>query len=116
MTERLEIITEIGGDRLVFLRLSGTLDANGATMLQDHAGRVLEAGRHLVINLANVSFMSSTGIGALLAINEDFGERGLTFRLSAPSRAVAAPLALLCVDRFISIHDSDDQACTDLAA
>lgn len=114
--ERLEITNPHTHERFTILRLEGSLDADGAATLDEHACKVMESGRHLVLHLAGIQFMSSTGIGVLLALSEEFQERGLSVRLSAPSKAVSGPIELLCLDRFLNLYDSDDQASADLAA
>jgi len=116
MTEPLEIREVGAGPRHRVLRLTGTLDSTGATLLAERSREVLDLSQHLVINLARVSFISSSGIGGLVALSEDFRECGLDLRLSAPSREVMDPIQLLCLDRFLHICDSDDDACADWAA
>jgi stage II sporulation protein AA (anti-sigma F factor antagonist) len=116
MSESLEITGGPGEGRLTLFRLAGTLDATGAARLDEQARGIAAEGRHLVLNMEAVSFVSSTGIGVLLALNEDFSERGLDLRVSAPSKAVLAPIELLCLGRFIRTYLSDALACSDLAA
>lgn len=96
--------------------LAGALDTTGATLLAERATAVLEAGQDLVVNLAGIAFISSSGIGVLMAMSEDFRERGLTLSLSEPSREVLAPIQMLCLDQFLRICGSDDEACGRRAA
>jgi anti-sigma B factor antagonist len=116
MTEAFEIVETGGGARHRVFHLVGTLDASGASALTEHANPVLESALNLVLNLAQVTFVSSSGIGALVALSEDFRERGLDLRLSAPSREVVAPIELLCLDRFLRICDSDERASAEWVA
>ena len=116
MTPQLEIEETAGGPRHRVFRLRGTLDTSGATRLTERCRVVMEAGLHLALNLSEVTFVSSGGIGGLVALSEDFRERHLDLRLSAPSREVLAPLELLCFDRFMGIHGSDEEACSEWAA
>lgn len=113
---QLEIRTMTTHERIRLLRLAGTLSAADAATLEEHAQQAMDQGRHLVLNMAAITFVSSTGLGVLLAINEDFAERGLSLRLSAPSPAVVTPIELLCLDKFLRICASDDEAYLDLAA
>lgn len=100
----------------VILQLSGTLDARGAMELEAEAARVRDSHRHLVLNLAAITFVSSTGVGVLLALREELGDVGLSLRLSAPSEAVTSPIRLLSLERFLPSYPGDEQACSDLAA
>lgn len=116
MTDPFEIRGGPVNDRLTLLRLSGTLDATGASALDEHVRGILAGGRHLILNMEGISFLSSTGIGVLLALNEDYREHGLDLRVSTPSKAVVAPIELLCLDRFLQICGSDEEARAGLAA
>jgi anti-anti-sigma factor len=116
MTSPLEITETGGGPRHRVFRLTGALDTTGATLLDERSRAVLDSQLHLVLNLAQVTFISSSGIGGLVALSEDFRERGLDLRLSAPSREVVAPIELLCFDRFLTICDSDAKASAEWAA
>ena len=116
MSEKLEVRVVRETPALVLLQISGTLDARGAMELESQAARVRESRRHLVLNLAAVRFMSSTGVGVLLAIGEELGDLGLSLRLSAPSEAVTSPIELLSLERFLTSYPGDDEACADLAA
>lgn len=116
MNEPLEITETGAGPRHRVFQLTGTLDTTGATSLAEHSGLVLDSSLNLVLNLAQVTFISSSGIGCLVALSEDFRERGFDLRLSAPSREVVAPIELLCLDRFLRICASDDEACAEWAA
>jgi anti-anti-sigma factor len=116
MTTQLEIRETPGGPRHCVLEVSGTLDTSGITSLTERCRAVMESDLNLVLNLAQVVFVSSGGIGGLVALSEDFRERGLDVHLSAPTREVLAPIELLCFDRFLKIYDSDEDAGAEWAA
>ncbi|MFI5372963.1 MAG: STAS domain-containing protein, partial [Candidatus Eisenbacteria bacterium] len=79
----------------ILLRIRGELDARNAQDMVEESKRVLVAGENLVLNLSGVSFIASSGIGALLALVEEFRRGPGTLRLAAISPPVDAVVRLL---------------------
>ncbi len=102
--------------RAVILRIKGTLDAKNSPVLTRACAQVAEEGRHLVLCLSEVDFIASSGVGALLAIAEDFQESKLEVRFAQLSTAVSSVIELLNLDQFLKIIPTPDEALTDLAA
>lgn len=98
----------------VLLRVRGELDARNAQVMVEESTRVLVAGQNLVLNLEGVSFIASSGIGALLALVEEFRRGPGSLRLAAISPPVDAVVRLLNLDRFLGIHDTEQAALEDL--
>ena len=101
-------------DRTVVLRVRGELDARHAASLVEECVRVRGAGQSLVLSLAEVTFIASSGIGALLALVEEFRQGPGTMRLAAISPAVRSVVRLLNLDRFLGIDDSEETALASL--
>jgi stage II sporulation protein AA (anti-sigma F factor antagonist) len=89
------------------LRVQGRLDAHAASTLMEHCNRVREAGQHLVLNLSGVPFIASSGIGALLALFEEFRQGSQTVRLAEVSPAVESVVRLLNLDQFLEMDASE---------
>jgi anti-sigma B factor antagonist len=86
------VVTPIGEiDRDTAPRLREVLEQ----AVQDAAGGTVE------VDMANVSFMDSSGIGALLAGHQQAGSAGGTFRLRNPSEAVRSVLEITNVWRIL---------------
>lgn len=102
--------------RAVRLRVAGRLDSSSASALARRCAEVQGEGKHLVLNLEQVSFIASSGIGALLAVAEQFRESGRELRLVALSPAVDSVIRLLNLDQFLRIEDSEDTALSTLKA
>ncbi len=94
---------------VVVLRATGRLDSQSAVTMMEHCERARMAGKHLVLNLAGVSFIASSGIGALLALAEDFSQAERSLRLAEVPTSVDSVLRLLNLEQFLSI-DSTEQA------
>lgn len=77
------------------LTLSGVLDPDGSARLLERVRRLIDGGcRHLVLNLAGVTFCDSSGISALLRARAKAAEAESRVRLSTPSPALKRALAL----------------------
>jgi len=116
MAEAFEITAGESRGRAAVVRLRGRLDAGGVQALLNHTSRVLAAEQNLVLNLSQVSFIGSSGVGALLVTLEMFREQGCDVRFVELSAAVAAAIQVLNLDRFLPIEASEDVAISKLAA
>jgi anti-sigma B factor antagonist len=80
----------------VHLTVSGEIDVATADDLASAGGQALN--RHgvstLVINMAAVTFMSASGVGALVSINNNARQHGQVVVLVEPSRCVYRILEL----------------------
>jgi anti-sigma B factor antagonist len=115
MSDTLEIEVA-GNDQTTILRVRGRVDARTSTILVGRCDAVRESGRNLVLNLSGVSFLSSSGIGALLALTEEFREAGRHVLVVQPDATVRDAIELLNLHEFIDIRDSEDEALGEQAA
>ena len=89
---------------ITLIRLSGRLDGKAAQALQTNCEERRNQGhRHLALELSQVTFLASSGLGVFLAQTEEFKEGGGSLHLVAVSSVVAAVINLLNVDRFLSM-------------
>src|SRR5262245_16095295 len=116
MDEQFKATTESHGSSVV-VRTGGRLDAKTAPRLLEAclAART-EGSPHLVLNLHDVTFRSSSGVGVLLVLAERTRSEGGSFRIAAPSAAVKGPLELLNLHRFLIIDESEAEALAALGA
>jgi anti-sigma B factor antagonist len=97
-------------DRSVVVRVRGELDARNAPGLVEVCTQVRRGGKSLVLNLAGVTFIASSGIGALLALVEEFRQGPGSLRLVSISPAVRSVVNLLNIDRFLGIDENEQAA------
>jgi anti-anti-sigma factor len=57
-----------------------------------------------------VSFVSSSGIGSLLALTEEFQEHGGTLSLAESSPTVRESIELLNLEEFLMLFESEAEA------
>ena len=84
----MEIVTQPLGDGLE-VRVRGRLDNYWAEHLQRNLEEVIRGGAHVVcLNLAEVSYLSSAGIGLLVKFHRQLKEIGGSFLITNPSEHV----------------------------
>lgn len=116
MSAECEIESFQVGSSIKVTRVCGTLDAHSAMLLVDHASRVRGAKQHLVLNLAGVFLIASSGVGALLAMVEEFRHGPTSMRIAAPSPAVDSVIRLLNLYDFLPIDPDEEVAVATLEA
>ena len=94
----------------VVVRVSGRIDAKTSSQLVEQCLAPCSPGSHLVLNLSAVTFLSSSGVGALMVLSERTTAQSGSLRLVSLSPAASGPLKLLNLDRFLKIDESEDAA------
>jgi anti-sigma B factor antagonist len=90
-----EFVTSTGEDSASVLAVSGDLDISGVEDFLAQANRLLEADAHLIdVDLGGVTFLDSSGLGALVRLQKRVTEDGRELRLANVPRAVSRVLAL----------------------
>ena len=94
---------------LMLLELSGRLDGRAAQLVQQRCAE-LRAQKVLVLglDLSQVTFLASSGLGVFLAETEEFKEAKGSLHLIAVSSVVSSVVNLLNVGRFLSLVPSVD--------
>jgi anti-sigma B factor antagonist len=110
MTEQFMIVSGPSVEGTGVLRVEGQLDTTSAPVLIKRCQEIGAARTNLVLNLSQVTFIASSGVGALLSVLEEFKESGLSLRLASLSPAVQSVIELLNLDQFIAIDPTEAQA------
>lgn len=110
MSDDFQITSLPARDGVVLLRISGRVDTKNASEMLQQCTAARRGGHHLIINLSGVAFIASSGIGALLALTEQFREGPGRIRFAALSPSVAAVIQLLNLDQFLSIDANEEQS------
>ena len=100
------------GQALV-LRLAGELDLYNAPALREALRACVERGpKRLVVDLAEVTFVDSTALGALVEARSRLrGAEGLA--LAAPGLETRRALEVSGLDRHLAVHESVESALAD---
>jgi stage II sporulation protein AA (anti-sigma F factor antagonist) len=110
MAEPFQLLQVEAGPRTTVLRVQGHLDARSTPVLLETSQSVKRAGKCLVLNLAEVTFIASSGVGGLLSLPEEFHEVGLTMCFASLSPAVESVIRLLNLQNYLEITPSEDAA------
>ncbi len=95
---------------VTILDISGHVTLNdGADQIRDKVKAVLAEGkRHVLINLGQVSYMDSAGLGELVQAYSTVSKQGGALKLVSPTKRLKD---LLVITKLITVFDSyDDEA------
>ena len=92
------------------LAVDGELDTHTAAHLVARARAEILRCAVVVLDLAEVRFIGSDGLNALLRLHEEAAGRGCRVRLSGIDRRVARPLALTGLDRVLPVFPTAQAA------
>jgi len=110
-------ITEAAARGAVVLRVTGRLDARNAQALLRACRTHQDMGhRNLVINLSEVTFVASSGVGTLLALTEELGDAGGSVHLVALSDPVNSVVELLNLTQFLNLGATEAEALEAIGA
>ncbi len=102
---------------LVIARTLGAIDASARAPLSDQLHPLVsEAGTKVVLDLSASNFISSEGIGQLVALVARANSSGSRVILAAPSSFVAIVLNRCKLDQFFEICGSATEAVHRLTA
>ncbi|MFV2033310.1 MAG: STAS domain-containing protein [Gammaproteobacteria bacterium] len=112
------VAQEQGSVPVTVLQISGDLDANTHSDLQDKASELIAAGAgNILLDLSGVSFMGSAGFRAIHAItnmlNEDQSEHTIQskhVKLLNPSDEVLKIIKTLGFDAYLDIYSNLKEA------
>ena len=92
--------------------VTGEIDVSTSALLREHLLRVVTDGHHrsLVVNLAGVSFIDSTGTGVLVGVWHRVRATDASLALAAPSRQASSILDIAGLAKVLPIYDTEAQA------
>jgi anti-sigma B factor antagonist len=89
-------------DGIAVLTPHGDLDMETSPSLVDAATREVTGGAHrIVVDLSAVTFVDSSGVGALVMLWRTVGERPGGFAIATPSKPVQSVLETTGIDRLL---------------
>ena len=102
-----EIVTTLAHDaRTTTVALHGEIDVLTVDQVRVALAGALAAGpEHLVVDLADLTFIDSTGLGALIAGFQRARDAGVSFRLTHASPAVRQILMLSGLLEVVPLTD-----------
>jgi anti-sigma B factor antagonist len=99
------------GDGIVVLHLDGRLNMVSASRLREAVTSTVAKGHtRIAVDLANVDFMDSSGLGALISGLKTARQAGGDLRIAAPSEQVKLVLQLTNMERVLLAHERAETA------
>jgi anti-sigma B factor antagonist len=109
------LVTARTGRGCTVVQVCGDLDMATSSHLRESLQRLIDAGdRQVVVDLAGVGFMDSSGLGALVLNYKALHDVSGRLRLAAAQPAVRRVLRITSVDRAINVYDSVEAAEADM--
>ena len=98
-------------DDLAVVHAEGRLNMVAAPELRELVANAVQAGKvRIVVDLSQVEFMDSSGLGALIGALKTTRQAGGDLRIASPSEQVSLVLALSNVDRILKPYPSAHDA------
>lgn len=91
-------------EQQVQVSLSGSMYVEEARILQEKLNSFIEEGHHrFLIDLSEVDYIDSTGLGALVAINKKVLRRGGSLKITGTHGLVREVFKLTCLNKVFGI-------------
>ncbi|NLK00543.1 MAG: STAS domain-containing protein [Clostridia bacterium] len=94
------------------LEIQGEIVFESSNDIKHRAKEILEEGdlKKVVIDLQNVPFIDSSGVGVLISLFKHQAEKEGEIVLAAPTKKVSRVLELTRMDKILDIHDTVEAA------
>lgn len=103
----MELIGRIEGTNVLVIELrEDNLDASNVNEFRDAMQSLMQDRTQVVLDMAGVKFVDSSGLGALISCLRQLNGRRGDFRLCEMSRTVRALFELMRMHRVFNIHDT----------
>lgn len=104
-------ISWINSGKTLVVRVGGRLDITRSEAFEESVIKKFdEQNKDLVVNLSHVTYMSSSGIGALLAVYRHIGAKGNGMCICEVSPVVKKLLDVVEIGQIFNIYDREDDA------
>jgi anti-sigma B factor antagonist len=109
-------VSKSGTDAVPVVAVSGEVDVYAAPTLREGLTDLLQEGRSVVVDLTEVGFLDSTGLGALVAARTSASEHGAELPLVCTHQRILKLFTITGLDGVFKIYDSVDAAIEGLRA
>jgi|SoiMetStandDraft_2_1073263.scaffolds.fasta_scaffold314380_2 anti-anti-sigma factor len=103
-------------DQITHVALRGRLDTAGVGEIElKFTSHTVPRGKSLLLDMSEVTFLSSLGLRMLLTVAKALGRRGAKTVLLSPQPAVREILSLSGFDQLMPVHNDEGTALAFLA-
>jgi anti-anti-sigma factor len=100
---------------VVVVRVSGSVDARSAGLLDERVGQQLSRSPHVVVDLSDVSYLGSHAVEVLRRLHGRACAAGSVLHLAAEHAAVRRPLHLSGLDEVVPVSAAADAVVAEIA-
>lgn len=108
-------VSEHGEGVVPVVGVSGEVDVYAAPELRERLTEVIGGGSSVVVDLTDVGFLDSTGLGALVAARTAAAERGASLPLVCTHQRILKLFTITGLDGVFKIYDTVDAAVAGLS-
>ena len=102
------------GDKYQIFRLTGLLDAFSEPSFRKAIGQYIDEGpQHIILSLAQIDFVDSSGLGALVQLVKKAQTAGGTMQIVTNPR-VTQTVKLVRLEKFLSLQNTIDEAIANI--
>lgn len=107
----MQIVQNTTEDGVAVLALDGRLNLVAAPQLTAYVATAVESGTsRVVVDLSAITFVDSSGLGALVAGLKRARQAGGDLRIAGPGEQVRTVLGLTSLDRVLKPHETVEDA------
>jgi anti-anti-sigma factor len=111
----MEVVVASHGPRVAVAHLEGRLDLMSARDVRARLTESVAAGQdRLIVDLAAVPFIDSSGLGALISVLKAARQAGGDLRIARPDEQPLTVLKLTTLDRVLKPYTTVEEALTGL--
>jgi anti-sigma B factor antagonist len=103
-------VTKQGEQGVPVVAVRGEVDVYAAPALRDGLIDLLQDGGSVIVDLTDVGFLDSTGLGALVAARAAAQSRGATLTLVCTHERILKLFTITGLDGVFPIHETVDAA------
>jgi len=91
--------------------VAGEVDSSSAEQFRERLVSLIGGDtKHLIVNLADLTYINSSGLGALVAGCKRVRALDGTLKVCGVRRSIAEVMQLIRLDKIIEVHDTEEQA------
>ena len=106
----MKLVQEKKDEVMIITPAGDVLDASVTADFKGAITPILKAERHVVLDMSNIQFVDSSGVGAILSCLRTLNAEGGDLKLCALTKPVQALFELVRMHKIFDIFDNRDEA------
>ncbi len=112
----LTVSAQQGREGVLIVRVSGEIDSTTSERFREQlVGFIGDTTRHLIVDFGDVTYINSSGLGALVAAYKRVRSSDGSLKLCRVRGTIAAVMSLIRLDKMVEIYESEERALDSIA-